>query len=815
MKYKKSLLIISVVAALCSACAKNGGIDNANNIDYETSYSLASTEEQSNENTRADVGNVTNGERADAWISLIEPEERNYYYAAEHELEIGEDEHIYDGEWCLAANGIYYVTKVYYDDYVESKLRFINYDDIVALENTDNMILGSLERGDKLSGLSEEITLNLEGYGEVDSSYVSAYNDGAAVVTYGSDGENIIDLIVYLDGNNDVVKIVDVTEQEETVQELMQEEIEWAVTTENQIFARENGNLICSSYEERKKSILCFYTEDSQEVKKIVADYSIGNVIYDGIDSLYWIHRGGEDGQKLVRCDINTGETQEGSFDGMKESAYIYVGADKSVLWSQKGIYQLDISAGTLTRVMNWNEAGVKNGIYDRVCIMGDGSIYGAKLVSGAISLCRLQKSGVAINDEKTVLKLAVPENCSTKIDQLVRDFNASNSMYSVEISRFDNNYSYVTALTSKNGPDLISANMIDLAQAAKNSYTVDLNEFLQSEESTVKADDLLESVRNVYAYNGRLVALPAIFRPVVIYGGDEFSSMSDWDIDAFVELVERNDRAVTNFMASAIDCSYDLLGVYWDSMKDKLVDWENGEAHFDTDEFIRFLNAYKNYNPPMDVNGNDSEATYWSKGQIYLYKGVVYFPSLIQYIRAVMGTDNPVLLGYPTGNGTVGMSDNGTSFAISANSSNKEGAWLFMQYILKNGDEFMDVTGNVAMSYPVYLPRLEEVLDTAAKKEYKRDENYDIVLDMDGNPVESAVTTWGNGDVKVNIYSMSERDREELWRIFDNIGLIYAGASAAEDIFYEEVEAFKDGLQTAEQTAKILQDRVTLMLEE
>ena len=809
MKYKKSLLIISVVAALCSACAKNGGIDNANNTDYGTSSSLVSTKDQHNEST--------DGNKADAWISLIEPDERSYYYAAEHELEIGEDEHIYDGEWCLAENGIYYATSVFYEDYMESHLRFISYEDIEVLENTDNMILGSLERGDKLTGLSEEITLNLKGYGEVNPGYVSAYNDGVALMAYIRESENKKNLMVYLDGKNNVVKIVDVTEQEETVQKLMQEDIEWAGTTKVQVFDRENGNLICSSYEERKKSILCFYTEDSREVKKIAADYSIGNVIYDGIDSLYWIHRGGDDGQKLVRCDINTGETQEGSFDGMKESAYIYVSADKSVLWSQKGIYQFDISAGTLTRVMNWNEAGVKNGLYDRMRIIKDGSIYGAKLVSGAISLCRLQKSEVAINDDKTVLKLAVSKHSSSDFETLVRDFNASNSMYNVELVEYDDSYAFTTSLTSKDGVDMISTDIIDMEQFAEKGYTVDLYEFLNRTDSAVKKDDIIESIRNVYTFDGKLAALPVTFYPLVLFGGDEFDSES-WNIDEFIALIEKNDRAVTNYMYNIIDCRSDLVLIYWNGMKDKLIDWKNMEAHFDNADFVRFLNALKNYRPPMPTDDYSvSQYVYWKEGQIYLYRQQLQSPSWLQYTRAVMENDNPVILGYPTEKGSAFPIGSSNSMAISAKSRNKDGAWIFMQYVLKNSDVI--IGSEFSMSgYPVYIPLLNELLDELSVKTYKRDDNYEIVTDKDGNPVEKSMWGYssdGEGGMNVPIYAMTDKDREDLWYIFNNMGMISGYSTPAYEIFEEEIEAFLDGIQTAEQTAKILQDRMTLMLEE
>ncbi len=815
MKYRKSLLIMLAGAMLCSACAKNSGNSEVSDVVQGTSSYAVSTEGQSNNDGTSNEDNSVSDavNKADAWISLIEPQTHNYYYAAEHQLETDEAEQIYDGSWCLAENGIYYVTNIIYDDYVEGKLNFISYDDIAALDNKDNLLLGSLERGGRLAGFSREIAIDVEGYGEAVPDCVSAYDDGAALMAHIREEQNDKDLIIYLDGDNNIVKTVDVTEQEKTVQQLMQEEIEWAGTTKVQVFAGETGDIICSSYEERKKSILCFYTEDSTEVKKIVTDdYSIGNVIYDGTGSLYWLH-GGTDGQKIVRYDINTGETSEGSFDGMDESAYIYNGTAKPVLWSQNGIYQLDISAGTLFHVMNWNEAGVKNGIYDRMRIMPDGSIYAAKLAGGVISLCLLQESDVAVTDEKTVLKLAVTRYSSSDFGTLVRNFNASNSMYKVELVKYDDSYSFITSMTAKDGADMMSTDIIDMAQFAEKGYTADLYEFLDSADSVVKKDDILEGIRNVYTFDGSLAALPVTFSTIVLFGGDEFNA-ADWDVDEFVKLIARNDKAVTNFMGNYIDYRYDLVYIYWSGMKDRLVDWKNMEAHFDTDEFVGFLNALKAYKLPMPTeNDSTPQAKYWSDDQIYLFRRNMGSPYELQLVRKIMGNDNPVILGFPTEDGSAFPINSGNSIAISAKSNNKEGAWQFIQYALKNSDVITKTKVDM-QSFPVYIPLLNELLDEAMVKTYERDQDYEILLDKDGEPVEKQIMSYIVDQDSVSIYAMDEADRESLWYIFDNIGMIN-DSSPTTEIFDEELTAFIEGTQTAEQTARILQDRMTLMLEE
>ena len=63
---------------------------------------------------------------------------------------------------------------------------------------------------------------------------------------------------------------------------------------------------------------------------------------------------------------------------------------------------------------------------------------------------------------------------------------------------------------------------------------------------------------------------------------------------------------------------------IYWEGEKDRLLDWENGQAHFDSDEFVRFLEALENYNPPVQMS-NIAESVYWQKDEIYLHETLIF----------------------------------------------------------------------------------------------------------------------------------------------------------------------------------------------
>ena len=192
-------------------------------------------------------------------------------------------------------------------------------------------------------------------------------------------------------------------------------------------------------------------------------------------------------------------------------------------------------------------------------------------------------------------------------------------------------------------------------------------------------------------------------------------------------------------------------------------------------------------------------------------------FPYSTQEIRAIIGTQNPVYIGYPTGDKTTFGVISSTSFAINEASDNKDGAWEFLQYMIKNADNLM--SDNALMSqFPIYVPKLNELIDSASVRQYTLDSDGNAVTDSNGNPIEKSMLSMnedGDGGVSVSIYALSDKDREELWNILNNIGFVQGSNSSAYEIYMEEIMAFMTKTQNAHQTAEALQDRMTLMLEE
>lgn len=807
MKINRGIFISMAAMMLlqCTACSvkndetKNEGI---------TGERTTSTTVQTSADASSEAVEIAN-------MKVSEPEAMHYYYSTWRKLGLEDNESIFDTDWCLAANGVYCDMSVDFEDgtYGDT-LKFISYDDIRSVDDVNDLFLGSVEeREDDIGGEWQVITSEaVEG---AILRYPRAYGDGAMVFAYTrqEDGDYSYKTI-YIDENMHQELRDDVTEAMIQTDEVIAGKVSNGWLNLVEVFETNSGTIYCIGYDDgSKNTVLCFYDNACNKLSEVVLDYSVGTIIDEGDGHVAWLHKTTA-GQRLVRCDVNEGSSSltELALGSEVGTSKIYGTNGRNILWTQNSVYNVDGAGETLEHRMDWNAAGVSDGLYQRIYATDDGSIFAAKSVADGIALCSMYESDVVTNSEKTVLKMAVTSYTRETYDELARFFNGANSRYEVELVEYDDSNKFITSITSKDGPDMISTDMIDLAQFSAAGYLTDMYELMDREDSRIKSDDLVSGVKNAYTYSGKLAAIPVKFSAEVIVGGEEFKNMGIWNIDELINLMERNDRIVSSYTNTTKNYFTDIAGIYWAGEKDRLVDWENGVARFDSDEFMRFLKALGAYKPPVQMEDNESEAVYWQNKQIYLHRDSVFKTYDTQIIRAVLGTEEPVYLGYPTGDKTT-FGVNGSSFAISAFSDNKEGAWEFLQYLLKNADKLPGDT-----EFPTYLPKLNELLEEASVKEYERDAEWNILTDSNGNPVENPATIilgggWYGADIP--IYANTDKDNEELRYIFDNIGFVSDSMSPTYQIYMDEIISFMEGKQTAEQTAATLQDRMTLMIDE
>jgi multiple sugar transport system substrate-binding protein len=179
------------------------------------------------------------------------------------------------------------------------------------------------------------------------------------------------------------------------------------------------------------------------------------------------------------------------------------------------------------------------------------------------------------------------------------------------------------------------------------------------------------------------------------------------------------------------------------------------------------------------------------------------------QFILAAVG--EPItFIGYPTEEGFSGhymQTENG-SFSISAKSKHQEGAWEFLQFQLLQ--EFDERDG-----FPVYKSALENLFTDAMAPIYQTDENGNLILDENGNPVERIRAGITDGANSVVWYAATEQEIDTLRTMIGEAKPLDAGISVIMNIIQEESAAYFAGQKTLDEVVELIQNRAQLYVSE
>ena len=150
--------------------------------------------------------------------------------------------------------------------------------------------------------------------------------------------------------------------------------------------------------------------------------------------------------------------------------------------------------------------------------------------------------------------------------------------------------------------------------------------------------------------------------------------------------------------------------------------------------------------------------------------------------------------------------------YAITAKSSNKDGAWAFIEnYLNQPFDNFY------SYGLPARKYALDDMVEKAMNMTYMTDENGEQILDENGNPIpEGGTSSISYGDWE---YSYHIPTQEEVAVLQDLINVAEPSSATGNDeitnIITEEAEAFFKGQKSVSDVANVIQSRVQVYVNE
>lgn len=392
-------------------------------------------------------------------------------------------------------------------------------------------------------------------------------------------------------------------------------------------------------------------------------------------------------------------------------------------------------------------------------------------------------------------------------IVKVVNAFNQAQSDYQVEVKTYETRDAIFLDLVLGKGCDLLVVSPQNLTILADKRGLEDLSSYLDKSEK-VNREDLFDIALEVGTAGGRWVGILPDFTVKAILVEKGYTEDGGWTIEKYLALMDRNPDVPLFGGSDPQNAGVRLMNICY-MLTESFVDWEERTCSFESEEFIQTLELVKSYAQRFRKADYNNLAP-----DIYemLYQGQIqteeieiqsekYFADYQDIRDAFLGSYD--LAGCPNPEGKAAYSMQGLTqkmYCMNAASAKKDAAWTFLEYMLSDYQESMDGSDDYH-GFPVrrdILERqLQEEIDAELTEKFTRQNSYSKEM----VPLRGRFT---------------EEDKERLLYILDHASpptVLQGGAFWA--ILDEELGAFFAGDKTAAKTAEVIQNRVTVYLNE
>ena len=403
-------------------------------------------------------------------------------------------------------------------------------------------------------------------------------------------------------------------------------------------------------------------------------------------------------------------------------------------------------------------------------------------------------------------------------VGNAIKAFNGKRQDVRIEGTEYPNSSrdEYINKLTTGimagEGPDIIYYDRYifnSLYKTASTGVFCDLNELIANDD-TFKNLDLNYRVLDAGVFDGKRYSIPLRYefpllmttQGILSRNGSDIND-SNWTIDEFKRMAMSYAKDSGN--KYFIDSNF-IFSLLVNGSRIDFVDYAAKTANFNSPEFIRLMEFYKDIHPHLSTYETESNSTpegMLRNGTILMDCDFIQSPEKLWYSNSyyseILG-EEPLLYPIPSmiNGGDIPVS---TMYGVSVSQDcmNKQAALDFIEELLSEDiQKAKDKNGNINFSigFPVNNKALRDELEY-----YKS-----------ASAVGMEIST---GSRSYTSISMSESLAS---RITDLTGRACAGPEIDLEIYSiisEGLHSYLDGKRTAEQAAKDINNKVTLFLNE
>ena len=569
-----------------------------------------------------------------------------------------------------------------------------------------------------------------------------------------------------------------------------------------------------------------------------------------------------ESGRVFQEIDPATGKLT-GDTVKLPDVAYSFFPGDDvyDIYYDYNGnIYGYKFDTDTKDKVIDWIECDINSNNINSYSILPDGRViafessYDDQAQKNNMQLIVMTRVDAASVVNKTVLTFACMYLDWNMRDAIVKFNRASNTHRIVvrDYSEYNTDDDYNAGIQKLNTemlsgklPDMIDINTYNMPveQYAAKGFLTDLYELIDADADLSREDFVQPVLKALESADGKLYQLPSTFAVSTAIALDKVAGDYDtWNLAAVKDAMTKLQDGASVF--DVYRTKTDILQTCISRNIDAFVDWENGSAHFDSDEFKALLEFANQFPETYDWENatdeeNDSAQNRMNSGKQLMTD--MYVSSFEGMLYQLTGYNGGVkFVGYPSEDGT----SNHTfqidgSIAISSTCADKTAAWNFMKQFLTEDYQ----SGSNVWNFPINQKAFDQKMKDAMTEEYQTDENGNVVKDENGNPIRipkmtyyttdagggvafaattetaaSTVVIGGSGvneDGSISIYAMTQEQADQILDLINATTAVYGYDESILNIISDEAAAYFAGEKSLDDTANMIQSRVNLYVAE
>ncbi len=552
------------------------------------------------------------------------------------------------------------------------------------------------------------------------------------------------------------------------------------------------------------------------------------NILASGDGTVVISYYPNNDAGSAVLATIENGAVSEPlNITGVTETNTLsYFPGNGSTLMASDGtyLYSIDLTTGTATKLLSWLDSDINSSNMNGIAAPTEDTIlvltttYHQKSGANTYELGTLTKTPADQLPQRTILTLGA-EYLDDTIRNAVIAYNRKSNDYRitlVDYSQYNTEDDYTKSteqldrdVISGNCPDIISLSTGHEARYIAKGVLADMSALMDKDDS-VSMDQLVSSALQAYTVGGKLYGMPTSFSLQTVLASLKLvGDRTSWTISELGEIIDGLDEG-TQVMTYTSQDSFLNMMTYQNLSQ--FVDFGAATCSFDSDEFKQLLAVSAKLPTQDEIDqalnsdtygvSNQDEYSMLQSGDLLMTTSYLsgYSYSMKEFYNVCNKDHGIVPIGYPlsSGNG-VKLSVSG-GLAISAKSKNIDAAWDFVKTMLD------DSIQQDLWDFPVTRSALDTLLQDAAQPETYVDENGETQV------VESSTYI---GDTEYTMEPLTQEQVEDFKSLID--GAFCSGSYDADimNIISEESAAYFSGDKTADDVAKLIQNRVSIYLGE